>query len=134
MAAEDDHDLEFLLAFNGRRHFLEDGSWLKFEIKRVNPVAHRPHGLSYSFTMHRPDGTRILGFDNAHAPPRRRSKTGRRRKAHDHWHRTAGDEGRPYNYRGAAQLLDDFFDEVERICAERGIASTVVNVKDVEDS
>jgi hypothetical protein len=27
-----DHGLEFLLAFNGRIHYLEKGYWLKFEI------------------------------------------------------------------------------------------------------
>jgi hypothetical protein len=61
-----DHGLEFLLAFDGRLHHLEKGYWLKFEIARVEATKNRPHGLSYSFTLHAPGGTRLIGFDNAH--------------------------------------------------------------------
>ena len=39
------HGLEFLLVFDGRVHHLEDGYWLKFEIRRVRPDRRRPHGL-----------------------------------------------------------------------------------------
>lgn len=71
-----DHGLEFLLAFNGRIHHLEKGYWLKFDIMRVTATAERPHGLSYSFTLHAPDGTRLVGFDNAHdVPPRDRASS-----------------------------------------------------------
>jgi hypothetical protein len=68
-----DHGLEFLLAFDGRIHHLEKGYWIKFEITRVDVSAERPHGLSYSFTLHAPDGKRLVGFDNAHDVPRRGS-------------------------------------------------------------
>jgi hypothetical protein len=125
-----EHDLEYLLAYNGRRHIMDDGSYLKFEISRVEPTPQRPHGLSYSFTMHAPDGRRLLGFDNAHSVPHRGSKHRRRPRAHDHWHRTARDRGRPYEYRGAPQLLADFVEEVERICSERGISSDIVAVEE----
>ncbi len=83
-----DHGLEFLLAFHGRIHHLEKGYWLKFAITRVPPTAERPHGLSYSFTLHAPDGTRLIGFDNAHDVPPRGSRFKRRGDATDHWHRT----------------------------------------------
>ena len=63
------YGLEFLLAFNGRIHHLEKGYWLKFDIMRVTATAERPHGLSYSFTLHAPDGNRLVGFDNAHDVP-----------------------------------------------------------------
>lgn len=42
-----EYQLEFLLAFDGRVHHLEEGYWVKFEIKRVKPTDERPHGLSY---------------------------------------------------------------------------------------
>ena len=58
---EADYGLKFLLAFDGRVHHLEEGYWLKFEIKRVEATKERPHGLSYSFTLHAPDGTRLVG-------------------------------------------------------------------------
>lgn len=64
-----DHGLEFLLAFDGRIHHLEKGYWIKFEITRVAASPERPHGLSYSFTLHGPGGRRLVGFDNAHHVP-----------------------------------------------------------------
>jgi hypothetical protein len=37
--------------------------------------------------------------------------------------------GRPYEFKDAETLLDDFFDEVERVLRERGIGTTVVQVE-----
>jgi hypothetical protein len=51
-----------------------------------------------------------------------------------HWHRTERDPGRPYRLRGAETLIDDFFDEVERVLGERGIGMTVAEVEDVGKS
>jgi len=65
----DEHTLEFLLGFDGRIHYLDQGYWLKFEVKPVEPTQERPHGLRYSFTLHDPSGNRLVGFDNAHGVP-----------------------------------------------------------------
>lgn len=130
----DQHGLEFLLAFDGRVHHLERGYWIRFEITRVEPSAKRPHGLNYSFTLHDPDGTRLIGFDNAHRPPDRTLSVNRRKTATDHWHRTEDDAGRPYRFRDAESLLDDFFDEVERVLLERGVGMTVVSEDDTRRS
>ena len=46
----------------------------------------------------------------------------------DHWHRTETDEGRPYAFKDAETLIDDFFDEVERVLTEHGIPFEVVEV------
>jgi len=46
--------LEFLLAFDGRIHHLEQGYRLKFEIRRIAAIPEQPHGLRYSFTLHGP--------------------------------------------------------------------------------
>ena len=127
---ETDHGLEFLLAFDGRIHHLEAGYWIKFEIKRVTAAKNRPHGLSYSFTLHAPDGMRLVGFDNAHGVRATGSRLKRQPEASDHWHRTENDPGRPYKFRDAATLIDDFFDEAERVLGERGIGMTVVKVED----
>ena len=126
----DDHGLEFLLAFDGRVHFLEGGYWIKFEIRRMAGTPTRPHGLSYSFTLHAPSGRRLLGFDNAHGV---RTRRGRRRTEYDHWHRTERDPGRPYVFKDAVKLLDDFFDEVERILKARGVDPTVIAVDPGDD-
>lgn len=133
MSHDDDHGLEFLLAFDGRVHHLERGYWIKFEIRRVEPSEKRPYGLAYSFTLHGPDGARLIGFDNAHrAGDASRSK--RRQADCDHWHRTEKDPGRPYRFQGAERLLDDFFNEVERVLCERGIGTTVLNEEDTRRS
>lgn len=128
--AGNDYGLEFLLAFNGRIHHLDKGFWLKFAIERVLPSEERPHGISYSLTLHGPTGRRLLGFDNAHGPPGRSRRDGARAVAHDHWHRTDRDPGRPYTFIDAATLIDDFFAEVERILAAHGLDTSVLEVRD----
>ena len=124
-----EYGLEFLLAFDERIHHLEEGYWLKFEIGRVTATTNRPHGLSYSFTLHAPDGTRLVGFDNAHDVPIRGSRFKRRNESADHWHRTEKDLGRPYEFKDAETLLDDFFDEVERVLRDRGIGLRVTRTE-----
>jgi Family of unknown function (DUF6516) len=125
-----DYGLEYLLAFDGRVHIFENGCWVKFEIKRVETTKERPHGLYYSFTLHAPDGTRLLGFDNAHGVPAQGSKFKKRAVAHDHWHRTETDPGRPYKFKDAETLLTDFETEVDQIIAARGGSSQVVSTKE----
>jgi hypothetical protein len=90
--------------------------------------------LSYSFTLHAPDGTRLVGFDNAHGVPAMGSRFKRPPDANDHWHRTENDPGRPYRFKDAETLIDDFFDEVERVLSERGIGTTVVKVEEIRRS
>ncbi len=75
----------------------------------------RPRGIKYSFTLHDLDGTRLLGYDNAHGVPRAQE--------YDHRHRFRhARELVPYEFRGADELLVDFFAAVERACAEEGSA------------
>lgn len=126
-----EYELDNLLSYDGRRHFLASGYFLKFEIKLVEKSERVPHGISYSFTLHDPSGKRLLGFDNAHPVAHRGSSFMSSPKASDHWHRTADDGGRPYQFVSAWKLLDDFFDEVERVLSEQGIAYDVVS--DSED-
>ena len=125
-AITNEHTLEFLLAFDGRIHHLEQGYWLKFEIRRTTSTPERPHGLRYSFTLHDSEGARLIGFDNAHGPPAKGSRVRRRAVDHYHWHRTSDDEGRPYAFTTADQLLADFFAEARRVLAERGIGEAVI--------
>jgi len=40
------------------------------------------------------------------------------------------DEGRPYAFVSAAQLLEDFFAEVEKLCEAQGISTEVLNDKE----
>jgi len=129
-----EYGLEFLLAFDGRIHHLEEGYWIKFEIERVNATKERPHGLSYSFTLHGPGSKRLVGFDNAHGVPGKGSRFQPKPPASDHWHRTEDDPGRTYRFNDAETWIDDFFDEVERVLGERGIGMTVVEVEETRSS
>ena len=89
---------------------------MKFEVGRVRRSRVRPHGIAYSLTLHAPDGTRLVGFDNAHAPPATR---GRRLRAFDHRHRLG--TVRAYAYRDAQMLHEDFWRDVRSVLKERGI-------------
>jgi hypothetical protein len=127
---EVDHALEFLLAFDGRIHVFEDGCWTKFEIKRVKASDRRPFGIRYSFTLHAPDGRRLLGYDNAHDAHSPRAKFNQKPRPYDHWHRTVHDPGRPYRFKDLETLLSDFEREVDRILAERNTSRAVVSTKE----
>ena len=58
----------------------------------------------------------------------------RRAPERDHWRRTEKDPGRPYEFKDAEKLVDDFFNEVERVLTERGIATVVVDVEETRRS
>jgi len=122
-----EHTLEFLLAFDGRVHWYPEGYFVKFEIRRVPPTPERPHGLRYAFTLHGPDGKRLMGFDNAHGVAAAGSRFNRRQASADHWHRSGDDPGRPYAFRDAAGLVEDFLDEVGRVLESRGIPVDIVH-------
>jgi hypothetical protein len=132
MESPPEPELAYLLSFDGAIYLFEEGYWVKIEVERTPPTPQRPHGMSYSLTLHDPEGTRLLGFDNAHAPPR-----GGRYKAkpvaNEHWHRTEKDKGRPYEFRSALQLVQDFLDQVERILRERGVSAVMIERKDQAD-
>ena len=111
--------LDTLLDLHGQTLFVDEvGHWVKFVVRRANVTAERPHGLSYSPTLHAPDGARLVGFDNAHPVGGRRGPGTRKREGSDHRHllRTI----QPYDYKDAATLLEDFWNEVDRVLKERG--------------
>ena len=105
--------LELLLSLDGAAYEMAPGVLVEFTVKRTAATPQHPHGISYSIVLSPKDGgAPWVRFDNAH-PVARRGR-GRRRIAHDHWHRTEHDEGRPYEFTTAMQLLDDFWREVKR--------------------
>ena len=113
--------LDDLVALDGIALVVDpDGNhWVKFVVKRVEPSNARPHGLSYSLTLHGPDGERIAGFDNAHAVATGTGPARRARDAHDHKHR--GQAVKAYAYQDAATLLGDFWAEVDVVLKEKGV-------------
>jgi Family of unknown function (DUF6516) len=117
----DDRDpgLGILLDLDGESFAIDEGGnyTVKFVVKQVPASPERPHGLSYSLTLHDENGLRIVGFDNAHRAPSGNRRG--RRAARDHWHRLLNI--RPYEYRDAAMLLADFWAEVRAVLKERGV-------------
>lgn len=118
---ERDPSLDALLDLDGQVLVIDSETrhWVRFNVTVVSPSAEKPHGLDYSLTLHGPNGERLVGFDNAHSVRRNRGPGGRRAGPHDHRHRLR--TVRPYEYRDAATLLEDFWSEVESVLAERGI-------------
>ncbi len=119
MKRDDDHGLEFLLAFDGRVHHLERGYWIKFEIRRVEPNEKRPHGLVYSFTLHGPDGARLIGFDNAHRVGGASSSKGRQ-AASDHWHRAEKTRDDPIDSGAPRHCSTTSLTRLSAFCASAG--------------
>jgi hypothetical protein len=92
---------------------------MKFEAWQVKANNDIPHGIRYSLTLHDKYGKRIMGYDNSHAvkPPTKYKFAGLR-LTYDYKHRHASDNGVPYEFKDAAQLLADFFAEVDSVLAE----------------
>lgn len=108
-----DYELEALLALDGYVYQFAAGYRIKIEAKRSVPTHQRPWGVKYSLTLHDPKGRRIFGIDNAHGI--------RRQTAFDHRHIHLPRKIVPYEFRSPAQLLEDFYREVERILGERDV-------------
>jgi hypothetical protein len=115
-------ELEPLLALDGAAFEMAPGVIVEFMARRVGVTPERPHGISYALVLRsKTEGQPWLRFDNAHGVAARRRGYRPKRMAYDHWHRTAKDKGRPYEFTTAMQLLDDFWREVKRIFDEKSI-------------
>ena len=116
---EQDSSLEVLLDLDGYGFTFEPSGYsVKFKVEKVAATPERPHGISYSLTLHAPDGARLVGFDNAHVVRASRGPGGGRKEL-DHRHRLA--TTRPYRYSNALQLLEDFWRDVDAVLDELGV-------------
>jgi hypothetical protein len=114
-----DPSLDNLLNLDGFLAEVGGGYWIKVAARRVPEDADRPHGVSYTLTLHDASGRRVFGIDNAHAVRPTRGPSGRSRRGRDHLHR--GETVRPYVYNDARTLLEDFRREIEAILRKEGI-------------
>ena len=113
----DEAELELLLSLDGAAYEMTPGVMVEFAVRRTPATPQRPHGISYALVLRpKEGGAPWVRFDNAHAVEQRGKR--RRRVVYDHWHRTAHDQGRPYRFITALQLLDDFWQEVKRTLDE----------------
>jgi hypothetical protein len=114
-----DGSLDTLLDLDGQSFVISDqGHFVKFVVKRSPVTEATPHGLSYSLTLHSKTGTRLMGFDNAHAVRRPGGRLVEQVRVYDHVHSGSGDPGRPYRFDNPGKLIEDFWVEVERIMRE----------------
>lgn len=111
--------IDTLLDLDGSILDQGNGYWIKIEAKRSDVSKEVPHSIRYALTLHEPYGKRILGYDNAHVvkPPKKFKYAGRI-LAFDHKHRHVSDQGVPYEFKDAQQLLNDFFADVDRVLQE----------------
>jgi len=108
---QNDYELQTLLDLDNKVYYLEDGSWVKFEAKKVTPTKHIPHGVKYSLTLHDKNNKRIVGYDNAHdCLPKRRNYRAKKVKW-DHVHKR--ERIYYYEFNSASQLIDDFWETVD---------------------
>jgi len=114
-----DPGLDRLLDLAGFKAEVGGGYWVKIDARRVAPDSRRPHGVSYTLTLHEPSGRRVFGIDNAHTVRTTRGPAGRTSRTLDHLH--SGETVRPYNYGNAEKLMDDFWSEVEAILRKEEI-------------
>lgn len=73
------------------------------DVSRVAVTVERPRGI----TLHAPDSTRLIGFDNAHGgikPEGARFLHAGKKYAYDHKHRHATDSGAHYEFETAYLL------------------------------
>ena len=114
-----DTGIDTLLDLHGQIIDQGSGYWIKIEAWQVFITEEIPHGVRYSLTLHEPYGKRILGYDNAHGIklPKKFKYAGKRH-TFDHKHRHVSDQGFPYEFQSAHQLLADFFAEVDRVPQE----------------
>jgi hypothetical protein len=104
------YDLENLLNLNGEIFSMENGYWVKFEVRKVEPSKRVPHGIKYSLTLHDKRNRRVIGYDNAHSY-KPSKKYGCHKETYDHIHKKL--DVVPYEFQSASQLLEDFWISVE---------------------
>ena len=114
-----DRSLDALLDLDGQVLVIDDeGHVVRFAVRRSGVTAARPHGLSYSLTLHDRTGRRLAGFDNAHSVRRPGGRYAEQPRVYDHVHRGPDDKGRPYQFVSPGRLVEDFWNEVSRVLGE----------------
>ena len=103
-------DLENLLNLNGEIFPMDNGYWVKFEVKRVEKSKAIPHGIRYSLTLHDKTNQRVIGYDNAHSF-KSTKKYGAKKESYDHIHKQMDIVA--YEFETASQLIEDFWKSAE---------------------
>lgn len=115
LSLDDNNGLADLLFLDGCIIAQDHGCWVKIEAQQAKRKSlQRPHGIRYSLSLHARDGTRLLGYDNAHPIRKRKAKHSIRYTAYDHKHIRSGCVIEPYQFVSAQQLMTDFWNDVDK--------------------
>jgi hypothetical protein len=88
----------------------DGGDWVMIEVRRIPPSVRVQDGIRYSLSLHDKYGTRVMGYDKAHAvKPPKKFKFAGQRLPYDHRHRTSSDKCAPYAFESAQRLLEATF-------------------------
>jgi hypothetical protein len=108
-----DPGLVTLLDLDGEIFPMVNGFWTKIDAKMVMQSDRIPHGVRYSLTLHNRNNLRVLGYDNAHGFKVGRKGFGAKKTKWDHKHE--GNRVKPYEFKSADRLMEDFWNDVVRI-------------------
>ena len=115
MSKGHDYELECLLSLHGQKFFRDDGYWYQCEVRLVDKTKERPHGLSYSMTLHDKHNKRVFGIDNAHGYNFKKNRFSGRSIIYDHKHHK--ERVLPYDFVSSEKLVADFFDGCDKYIA-----------------
>jgi hypothetical protein len=111
--------LERLLDLDEEIMEVGKGFWVEISAARVRPTPTRPHGIDYSLCLLDPDGTRLVCYDNSHPVCTGRPPSRKKSKTNDHKHDSKSVV--PYEYTNAETLMEDFWNDVDRVLKEEGV-------------
>jgi len=95
------------------------GFWVKITAHRISVTAARPHGIDYSLCLFSPADERLICYDNAHPIAVGSGPAKKQTEQNDHVHK--GETIRPYAYKSAGDLLEDFWKDVEQLLKKEGV-------------
>ncbi len=113
----DPHDLRLLFDLATRRQDVAGGCWWRIAVWEGSAA---PDDIRDALTLHGPDNGRVLGYDNDHGYHHRHPPAGGARKSNELPASPAGDRV-PYSFTTCAQLVADFFADVDRHLASLGV-------------
>lgn len=115
--------LETLLTMDGQKMVIDEkrGLWTKFQAKRVQVTDDRPHGISYSLSLHDRNNKRILGFDNAHPIEYGGKHMAAPKRQYDHYHAFDSAVPSPYQFESPEKLVTDFWIAVDEFISGTGL-------------
>jgi hypothetical protein len=101
-----DDGLSYPLDLNGWVSEVGGGFWIKVCVHAEGHEGPFPCGLSYSLTLHKANGERVVGYDNAH--PFTEKRGARRVATPTADHRHYRDRIEAYAFASPAKLVEDF--------------------------